>query len=80
VDALKDFDFLLVLFFIVPGFISMRVYALLRPTDSGPLKENLYEAITFSVMNYVLMEWTVPPNLAGTHSFSDANRVGSLCF
>jgi hypothetical protein len=60
VDALKNFDFLLVLFFIVPGFISMRVYALLRPTESGPLKENIYEAITFSVINYVLMEWTVP--------------------
>ena len=59
-DALKDFDFLLVLFFIVPGFISMRVYALLRPTDAGPLKENVYEAVTFSVINYVLMEWTVP--------------------
>ncbi len=59
-DALKDFDFLLVLFFVVPGFISMRVYALLRPTDAAPLKENVYEAITFSVINYVLMEWTVP--------------------
>lgn len=59
-DALKDFDFLLVLFFIVPGFISMRVYSLLRPTDSGPLKENIYEAVTFSVINYVLMEWAVP--------------------
>jgi Family of unknown function (DUF6338) len=60
VDALKDFDFLLVLFFVVPGFISMRVYALLRPTDAAPLKENVYEAVTFSVINYVLMEWTVP--------------------
>lgn len=59
-DVLKDFDFLLVLFFIVPGFISMRVYALLRPTESGPLKENIYEAVTFSVINYVLMEWSVP--------------------
>lgn len=59
-DALKDFDFLLVLFFVVPGFISMRIYALLRPTEPGPLKENIYEAITFSVINYVLMEWAVP--------------------
>lgn len=59
-DALRNFDFLLVLFFVVPGFISMRVYSLLRPTESGPLKENIYEAITFSVINYVLMEWTVP--------------------
>jgi hypothetical protein len=38
----------------------MRVYALLRPTDSAPLKENVYEAVTFSVINFVLMEWTVP--------------------
>ncbi len=59
-DALKNFDFLLVLFFVVPGSVSMRVYGLLRPTEPGPLKENIYEAITFSVINYVLMEWAVP--------------------
>lgn len=55
-----NLDFLTILFFLVPGFISMRVYGMLRPSEPGQLKENIFEAVTFSVINYVLMEWTVP--------------------
>lgn len=41
--------------FVVPGFVSMRVFALLRPTDIITLKSHILDAIFFGTINFALL-------------------------
>lgn len=52
-------EFILFLAFIVPGFLSMRVYGLLLPGDEPSLKENVLEAFAFGILNFVVMYWAI---------------------
>lgn len=47
----------LVLFiaFVVPGFISLKTYALLQPTDVKDTSQQLVDAVAYSCINYALM-------------------------
>ncbi|MDH1012477.1 DUF6338 family protein [Pseudomonas nicosulfuronedens] len=47
----------LVLFiaFVVPGFISLKTYALLQPTDIKDTSQQLIDAVAYSCINYSLM-------------------------
>lgn len=45
--------------FILPGFISMRVYALLHPISQISLKDQLFEAIAYSIVNLALNSWAL---------------------
>jgi Family of unknown function (DUF6338) len=44
---------------ILPGFISMRVYSLIRPGDQPTLKDSLFEAVAYGTMNIGLMSWAI---------------------
>ena len=57
---LKNLDLLLVLLFVFPGFLGMKVFSLIHPTDRIALKDNIAEAIALSVANFALMSWTLP--------------------
>ena len=55
---LKLQSLLLFLAFVLPGFISMKTYALVTPVAKPvTLKDGLLEAIAFSLVNIVLMFW-----------------------
>lgn len=36
---------------VLPGFISMRVYSLIRPGKETPLKDSLFEALAYGALN-----------------------------
>lgn len=57
----------LVLFiaFIVPGFISLKTYALLQPADVRDSSQQLIDALAYSCINYALM---LAPIYAVEHS------------
>ncbi|MEP3438368.1 MAG: DUF6338 family protein [Hoeflea sp.] len=52
-------DFFLFAILILPGFISMRVYSLIRPGDQPTLKDTIFEAIAYSAINIGLMSWAI---------------------
>lgn len=52
-------DFFLFSILILPGFISMRVYSLIRPGDQPTLKDTVFEAIAYSAINLGLMSWAI---------------------
>ena len=61
-DVLNGFDFGHMLFFLVlvlPGFISMRVYSLIRPGEQPTLKDTIFEAIAYSSINFGLLFWLI---------------------
>lgn len=44
---------------ILPGFVSMRVYAMIRPVEHSPLKDTLLEAISLSILNAAMLWWAI---------------------
>lgn len=44
---------------ILPGFISMRVYSLLRPGNQPTLKDTVFEALAYGLINLGLMFWAI---------------------
>jgi Family of unknown function (DUF6338) len=57
--TLTDSNLLYFLAFVVPGFLSMQIYSQIRPRQRSTLKDSLLEAISFSLMNFVLMFWGI---------------------
>jgi hypothetical protein len=45
--------------FVLPGAITMYVYALKVPQKESPLKDRVLEAICFSLLNFVLLVWFI---------------------
>lgn len=41
--------------FVVPGFISLKTYALLQPADNRDTSQQLVDAVAYSSVNYALM-------------------------
>lgn len=44
---------------VVPGFISMRVYSLIRPGDQNSLKDSIFEALAYGTLNFGVMYWAI---------------------
>lgn len=49
---------LFVLFF-VPGFVSIKVYELIVPSDKRNWSESILEAVSYSCLNFALLFWLV---------------------
>ena len=49
----------LILIFFVPGFISIKVYDLLVPSEKRDFSKSLFEAISFSCVNFALTYWAI---------------------
>jgi hypothetical protein len=45
--------------FIVPGFISLKIYRLLVPGEINKLSDIIIEAIAYSCLNYALFSWLI---------------------
>jgi len=57
--------------FVIPGFISIKVYDLIVPTDSADSAKKIVDAIAYSCINYALLLWPITSiessNLAAAH-------------
>ena len=58
---LSELNLLLFFAFVVPGFVSIRVFSLLHPVETKQLKDNILEAIAFSSMNFAVLAWAIIP-------------------
>ena len=43
--------------FIIPGFISIKTYKLLYPSEKQESSKQIIEALTYSCINYALLFW-----------------------
>ena len=50
---------ILFLIFLVPGFISLRVYDLLVPSKRRDFSKSLFEVISYSAWNYATLFWLI---------------------
>jgi len=59
--------------FVLPGFISMRVFSLLHPVAEVQLKDQLFEAVAFSIANVAVTFWLLlkllEPSFVDQHTF-----------
>lgn len=51
----------LFLIFVVPGFVSLKVYDLFVPTEKRNLKDSMIEIVSYSMINLALMSWALIP-------------------
>jgi hypothetical protein len=49
----------LFLVFVLPGFISMKVYDLMVPGEPRDASKSLFEAISFSTLNFAALFWLI---------------------
>lgn len=49
----------LFLIFFVPGFISMKVYDLMVPGEPRDFSKSLFEAISYSTLNFAALFWLI---------------------
>jgi hypothetical protein len=54
VETISGSGLVLFLALVLPGFLSMRVYALIHPVGDATLKDQLLEAIAFGCLNFAL--------------------------
>ncbi len=45
--------------FVIPGFISLKVYELIFPTEKKDSSQQLVDAIAYSCINYALLSWLI---------------------
>ncbi len=43
--------------FVIPGFVSIKIYDLLVPTDRKEIGKYLIDAVAYSCINYALVSW-----------------------
>lgn len=58
-EKISQINWQLFIALVLPGLISLRIYSLIHPSDSKPLKDNLLEAIAYSVINAALLWWAI---------------------
>lgn len=50
---------LLFLIFFIPGFISVKVYGLLVPSERTDFSKSLFETIGYSALNFAALSWLI---------------------
>jgi hypothetical protein len=56
-EYLTENNLQLLLLFVAPGFISLKIWGLIHPSQKIILSESLIEAIIFSSFNYIVTIW-----------------------
>lgn len=63
----------LFLYFVVPGFVAMKVYDLIVPSERRKFGESLIEVVSFSMVNLALTFWIIAeinkPEFRSNNSF-----------
>ena len=49
----------LFLFFFIPGFISIKIYDLLVPSERRDYSKSLFEIISYSAINFAALSWLI---------------------
>lgn len=49
----------LFLIFFIPGFISIKIYDLIVPSERRDFSKAIYEAIGFSALNFAVLSWLI---------------------
>ncbi len=52
-------DFYLFLIFFIPGFISLKIYDLIVPTEQRYFSKSLYEIFAYSSLNFAALSWLI---------------------
>jgi hypothetical protein len=56
-DLMKQANIPFLLFLVIPGFISVKVWKLLIPTRDVLVKDYIFEIIAYTLLNYALLFW-----------------------
>lgn len=56
----------LFLMFVLPGFVSLRVWDLLVPGERRGLDNSLIEVVSYSALNFAALSWLITPLLNGS--------------
>lgn len=54
-DVLAQDKLILFILFIIPGFISLKIYELIHPSEKQESSKQIIEAITYSCINYAIL-------------------------
>lgn len=58
-DFLQIDKLILFLIFFIPGFISIKIYDLLVPSERRDYSKSLFEVISFSAINFAALSWLI---------------------
>ncbi len=58
-ELLKADNLSMFLYFVVPGFVAMKVYDLIVPSDRRNFRESLIEVVSFSMFNLAFTFWII---------------------
>lgn len=58
-ELLNTDNLSLFLYFVVPGFVAMKVYDLIVPSDRRKFGESVIEAVSFSMINLAFTFWII---------------------
>lgn len=69
---------LLFIVFVIPGFVTLKVYELLVPGETKESSKQLIDAVAFSCINYAIL--AAPIYLVETHALRDAHPFWYAAF
>lgn len=58
-DPFSEETVRLIFVFFVPGFISMKIYDMLVPSDRRDFSKSMLEAVSFSCINFAILYWPI---------------------
>jgi hypothetical protein len=61
----------LFIFFVIPGFISLKIWSMLVPSEEHKFGDYILEFVSYSCINLILFSWLI--NLISTSSFKLSN-------
>jgi len=71
-------DFMLFLIFFIPGFISIKIYDLLIPSERRDFSVTFIEAIGYSAINFGLLSWLIL--IIHSNNFYSVHRTWYVIF
>lgn len=58
-NSLLELDLTKFILFIIPGFISIKIWCLIVASDSKKIADNIFEVISYSCFNYASLSWLI---------------------
>lgn len=58
-DIWEQDKLILFIAFVIPGFVSLKAYELLFPSQRTDSSTQIIEAVTYSCINYALLFWLI---------------------
>ncbi len=59
VDSFEESKLILFIAFVVPGFIAIKAYELLSPSQERDSSSQLIDAVSYSCLNYAVLIWPI---------------------